>query len=340
LKTSSDNELFNLATKSRGGLYTSSDFIFETTKLRSEQILIGYNLVPELTRPMPKIIYNFVDNDEVNAFATKINDSYIIAVHKGLVETINNVFKSMAVNPKVFTGLKTSEQRHFYAMHLSSLALDFILEHEFSHIICGHLDFLKEKFSISEISELVVLDANNDIKGQANHDLQVFEMDADCTALSRIAIWAKNMIERGLVGHFPDFLAQFWGDLFTVWGDMFIAISVVFRLFGDGKYWNTSTHSSSHPNSRVRQLILANTYREINNQFDVGFNTTDIWDMLSKKREETDSAFELATGEETNLEVFKPEYLAEHPALKTLQKTWRERLRQELEPFTYIKLAD
>lgn len=334
--TVQNDDLFDNVTKQYGGLFRSDEWFVKTTKFRHDNFLSAYTSLGGLVRPLPKIIYNFVDNDQINAFATKYNDIYVIAIYKGLLFKMMEVTARMVANENIFSNLKDSEQRKHYAWHLCWLGMDFIFEHELSHIVNGHVDYLHDSHSVSVFHEFIML---NQAEKLVNHELQVFEMDADCTALSRLCIWAKNQTDAGVMKQTPIF-GQFCPDLIMVWGDIFIAMSIVFRLFGDNRVTDTTTFSSSHPNPRIRQLILANTYRTINSEYDIGFKTEDLWSYINNRFHETEQAFEIVTGEKTNPDIFKAKYSTDHPALTQLQNTWETSIRTTLMPYTYFPLAE
>lgn len=330
-----DDDLFDDVTKPYGGLFHSEEWFVKATIIRHDNFLSSYTSLEGLVQPLPKIIYNFVDNNQINAFATKKHDTYVIAVYKGLLSKMMEVTARMVADQSIFSNLKDSEQRKYYAWHLCWLGLDFIFEHELSHIANGHVDYLHDSQSVSVFHEFVML---NQAEKLQNHELQVFEMDADCTALTRMCMWAKNQTDAGVMRHTPIF-GQFCPDLITVWGDIFIAMSIVFRLFGDNRVTDTTTYSASHPNPRIRQLILANTYRTINEENDIGFNTEDLWSYINSRFHETEEAFEIVTGEKTNPDIFKAKYSTDHPALTQLQNTWETTIRTKLEPYNYFPLA-
>ena len=338
-----DDDIFDAAAKSRGGLFRfpASEQFPMFAKQRSDALILHYSSASNLVRPVPKIICNFVDNSSINAFAKKHEGCYVIGIHRGLVTQVMDTISSMTGDPNVFPNLKDNALRDWNAKHLAMFALDFIFEHEFQHVICGHVDYFLDRFSSPEFSEFDLLSAFRsftvDQTKLAYHDLQVLEMDADANALGRVCMMAKRTFDSGQ-SQAPPEIAAFWTDLLTVWGDIFFSLSVVFRILGDVRIRDTTTHSAAHPSPTIRQYMLAHTFANLNEQNDVGLAPSKLWDSIRKRFEEVDRSFEIITGKKTNPDSFNPKYTSQHPAITTLRETWNQRMRDELEPFSYVEL--
>lgn len=206
-------EYFDLLTKTYGGrhVYPRPD-IFDKLVLRYNLIFDLYSKDPNLLRPFPKIIYDFVENSNFNAFALNAGPRYIIGVNWSVFVLLSDIFSRMLANPNIlknigdvskeklmpqisdyytnafdlFDSFENSKYivaqpidniRKKYADLLTLLAMDFIFEHELSHILFGHVDYINDKYGIKIFSEF----SNNDVQIKNNTDFQTLEMDADST---------------------------------------------------------------------------------------------------------------------------------------------------------------
>lgn len=330
-----EENLFHEATIDYGGILKTDDYWVNHFRDRSRNIIVGYQNIPDLLKSFPKIICNIVDNDSINAFALKHEDVYVVAFHKGLLYALQNVIAGLFSDESVFSSRTKDETlRGFYSMHLFGLAMDFILEHELSHIFCGHLDYWCNEFDTNALLEIYFTD---EIKN-TNFDRQTFEMDSDCTALTRLCMWANNVVTKD-PRLFGDYFGQFYTNQIHIFSDLFVSISIIFRLFGDGDFRNVELGTSHHPNPRIRQLILFLTFHEINKVYDLNIDSQTLYEQLSNKFVQVDIAFEEVFGQAINIEVFSPEYYADHPMLTELQKNWEKNLRSKLTSFAYFPLA-
>ncbi len=358
--------IFDITTKSFGGRWTPLLGYLDEQKKRANSTLNFYKNDETLLRSFPKIHYDFVDNNEINAFATKVQDNYVIGVHKATMIILFDLFSKMLSHPEIlieignineeteytiktdyYTNLKSmfnkdfdlskirnpvNIERQLYAWHLTTLALDFIFEHELSHSMFGHVDYLADLFGINSFSEFQQFSPKDSLL----LDLQTLEMDADSTALTRCSNWAI-----GSVNHPKKMQAAthiFYKDNYQALSDLSFAVYNTIRLFGDGDYKNFTPGKSSHPNPRVRQMMINATFEAIIRINHPEIDHSKLLEMLIEKVELSENAYQLITGNIPNLESIL--YAIDNPLLKHLEANWKNNLRNTLEKYSYWRLAD
>jgi hypothetical protein len=92
-------------------------------------------------------------------------------------------------SPDGFTTISPKDiTRRLFAQELVVLAMDYLFDHEFSHIIFGHVDLVMERFNAHSIEESTEF--------EKNLDYQSMEMDADTTGLARTCIRINQQIKK------------------------------------------------------------------------------------------------------------------------------------------------
>lgn len=150
-----------------------------------------------------KICFEIIENDSINAFATKIHNcsspTYLVAINSGLVREYVNHFVNDSTIGNMIEGFKSVNQVH--TDHLKdaalSMAICFIAFHELGHIFRGHLNYLKKKYSVEVIHEI---SANkNWIDGEAYNEIRhLLECDADAFAGSLMFSEVISRYKNGL----------------------------------------------------------------------------------------------------------------------------------------------
>lgn len=136
------------------------------------------NLNVEAGEYHPHINVFVADNDEINAFAGKINDDYYIGILKGVFLQLRNHIKNY-VEDEAFEKIPEIGQCYPEAILniLTNNCMDFLTFHEFFHIMNGHCDYRKS-IGLDELCEV-----NTDCT-ENGMIFQTLEFDADCCAIS------------------------------------------------------------------------------------------------------------------------------------------------------------
>jgi hypothetical protein len=207
------------------------------------------------------------------------------------------------------------------------LSLNFIAEHELSHILFGHVDYLRHSYGLELTNELFQK------KKLDNIDTQTLEIDADSTALARLV----GMLLRALS---KDDESQ---DLYSLIFDVNFALCNLFWLFGADLTTPPSVYAGTHPHPFVRQLGIGALFTTMFDtwkvEHDAGKVGRTVWNGIT----EAIKAYRSLTGLNGNLEVYRE--MGRTPNLDKwytgkLLKHWKDNLREKLVPFTYRPLAD
>lgn len=363
-----DLQIFHEATLEYGGIVQDQSKFAKEFNQRIASFLKIYSNDNVLLKPFPKIIFNCVDNLNFNAFAKKYDNTYIIAFHQAVELILIDLFSRILANPTIlpyignpkeeihspkicdyFTSTKEmvlqahngnykflmpkNQTRLEYAIHLVTLAMHFIFEHELSHILFGHVDYLQHRFGYSQIHESYPESTFE----KARFDLQTLEMDADCTALARSCNIITNAINNPKIVHSG--IRKFYTSLYSATNDLFFAIYNTIRLFGDGNFQEIQLGKSTHPNPRVRQLMISRTFRSIYDKWELDYDIEKLEKGLLETFKESENAFEKITGRKSNKEALNPKYLDNHPHHDGVLLNWKENIRPDLINFSFKPLA-
>jgi hypothetical protein len=183
--------------------------------------------------------------------------------------------------------------RRDYAAFLQDQALMFLVGHELTHILHGHIDYLRAKRGEKITAELEYL---GDRDEEERLERQCMEVDADRRSIfSRIDSLRVTLKSEG------DQIAS-WrphqGDPGLLIFDWAISIHVLFRLFGDLRFSQVDPAKSAYPSLALRHAVCEG----------MAIQTVDlIWDPLLKPsatralvlaRLETELSFAKTLGEE------------------------------------------
>jgi hypothetical protein len=335
--------------------------LVETTTRRIRRIQSA-NFVKERA-PMEFVLVN---NGAFNAFAMVDRDTDIIAMNLGLLLTLNNLFLAMMSHPDVLPkvgdpSLETSlhydvqkttvdiysasaeakslapkdPDRNDYALKLSWIARNFILEHEMCHIFNGHVDWLNQRKKIGALEETGALPTST----LSLINRQTLEMDADCYGATYAVLEIfRNGGPTHTLGN--PFMNSYKDAMYAI----HFALYATFRLFHNKPLGEIGDllGNNIHPPAVLRQFIAlaAMASRTIDNT-DVSrhldaLEHTEIatramrgveaaFLFLSRRAWDSKSAFDDARF---------PEGISEAclAALNKLQNNWRN-LREELQPF-------
>ena len=217
----------------------------------------------------PEIHLLIIRNTEINAFATRADDGYAIAIFDGLRLVLSRLFSTLLADPRAFPaigdiGLESEanisksttfesvartmiagnyrspvcEERLVFAKQMTELSLRFAFQHELAHILMGHVDLTNSPNPFVEIRP-----ATN-AERMRNHAL---EMHADEIAFQRCFFWILDSITGEEI---VDPMLFFVNTIHAQLLDFFCATYCLFHLFD-------TQDSNTHPSSIHRQIRLA-----------------------------------------------------------------------------------
>ncbi len=270
--------------------------VFEYYRNRAIKYIESCRNHESLIKSPPNIHFDFIDSPEFNAIAAKTNDGfYFIGINAGAVVILYDLFFRMLSNPLVLgevgdTSLETKNSptirnyyldanllvtcgdidynayqmaipndkiRQAYARHLVDVSVDFLVAHELTHIINGHLDFIKTRFGTNIYEE-------RNIKAISEDDIltiQTLEMDADCLAVCKGLVNAvkRHLGEQSVSEDRKEFYVDFDRTIFN-WS---LAVLTLTRIMVESSiYRSIDSKVQTHPHPRVRQTMILATVDE------------------------------------------------------------------------------
>jgi hypothetical protein len=288
--TSEQSEFHNIFSK-RGGIFDPSicdrficpEFskLFEYSKMEFYARLETMRIVnPKL----PEVYLDFINNSGLNAVATKVEGKYYIGVNMGAVLLLHDLFNRLLTSPlnfphigdnisekpkKIYNpeltdfstllvacdtsdvqGAKDSQRRD-YAVHLTSLSINFLLFHEYGHIVKGHVDLLGHLYKDFTIAEL-----NSNSSCFNSLMSQTMEMDADQFAFT-FNLWFLDLYTQDPVKKLLK--TPFYKDFVDSIVDLLFAAYSLFRLFGNKNGTLEQLLKHTHPPVGIRQRFMFRT---------------------------------------------------------------------------------
>ncbi|HDY87272.1 MAG TPA: hypothetical protein ENH82_04045 [bacterium] len=321
-----------------------------------------------LLKPFPRTIYDYIYNFSFNAHAFKYKAHYVIGINVGIWAILNDLFHRMLAHRDILPEIGNPEKessvnsiddyydnvidliintpldkyklkfpknlhRLLYAYHLSGRALDFVFEHELAHILFGHADYLSDCFGIHCVSEY----QPSEVVNKNQFSLQTLEMHADTMALQSCCFRALNVVNNNSLVN-PRFRVLY-KNYYQALSDLAFAIYNTIRMFGDGDYKNTQLGKSTHPDPRVRQVILLSFLEQFMSQqqsFNIDYDK--LHSLLIKTIKESENAYQLITGKQTDFDVFNAKYFANNPFNSEVVINWKRNIRKRLLKYTYVPL--
>lgn len=370
-----DEELFDSVTRHCPGfgprldlneLHPLARWIFdrETTRANSF-IATAHQALPE----MPRIHFDWVNSGHLNALAFKEHGKYFIGVTSGALYIIHLLFNLMLADSRFLRDIGNPDEettqdpildwsenwtptahelyefgvqianpknayRQLYAAHLEQELMSFLIAHELTHITNGHIAYGNAQMGYTALQE------RGWVKGEDEPPLtsQTCEMDADsgavCDSIGSIKIKFTDP-ERAPTELWKPYYENPESACFT-WA---VAVSMFFRLFGDGRFEGESLMDMVYPPFRIRQqmaLGTATTY--IMERWDNGLTESCSQAMVNGMME-VERAFPLMTNTPYSVQGIResagPIGLA-HSNL--LIEHWKTVLRSELSPHAHVGL--
>jgi hypothetical protein len=320
---------------------------------------------------LPPIYFGITDNGVVNACAFRGEDKYFVAVNWGAVYVAQLMFNRILADsrflPQIGDPREETEQppirgwqkddwpnglhlqlsgnvikppqnevRKKYAYYLEQQFITFLLAHELTHIVNGHIEYFNEIYGTRAYVERTSSVESNE--RLLTH--QTLEMDADSGAVStQIGTIKAKFTE-------PDkYLNPYWKDFYidpplTTYNWSF-AVSLFFRLFGDQPYKDKQLLDSTYPPDRVRQMIVqtvSSTY--------IGLRWDDsLVDRCAKAETDAmldlENIFPVITDTPREIQGFKESWDGSGFAhAMVLEEHWKNKVRPDLLKYAHGNLPE
>jgi len=232
-----------------GNEWTGCDLADEIRAVASA-IVTGYSISGN---EMPDIgVAIAADDDSYACALASPNGSepqFAILLTRGFVEELKSCFDVVGRSRRKVHAFP--KDRTAYAQYLFRLALAFFVECEISRILHGHVEYQQANYpSVRGSGVSTFPDGLDD---DAELTLRTLVWDADCTAMSRQALWALNMVRsRGAARD----EAGRRGSTATIWFDHFVAMNLAFRQLASLDLSHETGSKPQSPEFRLAGLPL------------------------------------------------------------------------------------
>jgi len=217
--------------------------------------------------------------------------------------------------------------RSHYAGLLAWMAIQFIMEHEFAHVINGHVEWLNATTGIGALGET----GASAIPNLSNVDLQTLEFDADSYGAASLTRFTLQAVPTGLwVNAFLQTPAQI---LFSI----LFSLYCVFRLFHNSPSQLNENFLAcgDHPPAFLRLYIVFATIASFEH-FTGLFSKADLDQSLMSVFREAEAAFShVSAAPQVDFRSLFPEdwTIRCRQACDILKGNWTENVRGQLMPF-------
>jgi hypothetical protein len=260
------------------------DPIYTTTDAGA--LMNDYRHIADLSLP-GTIYFNFVGSTDINAFALLYRGHDFIGIHFGAVIGLYELFHSMLAHKQFardigdpgrlsvdFSELRrkivflkdggggssnfywgviasADPMRRSYANALFFCALDFILHHELSHILLGHLDYLRGRGTTELIERRV-----HDQRLWTTEISQACEVDADLMATAVCLDRLRKFHSLRPRSEPPADWISVLQDTAIAYRVWYTAISMLLIVFGVGGEGIVDGSNGSHPHPYLRDCLI------------------------------------------------------------------------------------
>jgi hypothetical protein len=356
-------EIFNSETSYCGGRFDFEHaaredvkMAYRTVKERAQDLI---DAARRVVRGLPEIHFDFILNGEINAVAFKSNERYFIGFNTGTLFLLRCVIGRMLSDSQLFNHIGNAREeredlgpltdfvpdaeviyqrtplltpndaiRRHYATFLQDQAIMFLVGHELTHIIHGHVDYLRAKWGQKVTTELGGV-KNRD--QEARFERQCLELDADRRSIvSRIDSLRFTFDSPTLTPPWKQSLEHPVEMIF----DWAISIFILFRLFGDIRFSRTELVDSAYPPLLLREGICYTAAAEVASEI-WGFEVRPFaYEALRRARIQTELAFArvLSVGP-TPLD---PEFVREGPEHLQRLSNYKTVLDELLRPYAFV----
>jgi len=211
-----------------------------------------------LIRPLPSILFHYLDSADINAVAFSYKGTAMIGFYAAVVNQLHGLFEGLLAHSEVLPHIGQDQAdlaarqriRQHVARCMPLLALQFLTLHEFRHIVAGHTDYLSQREHQHVIRELQASSVGSGFGMKS----QALEMDADSYAVNTGLGAVLTM--QGRLGH----LGEEWQTTLRTpekaLCNYLFAVYALFRLLGDTVLPPSDWPDSTHPPPGVRQLLI------------------------------------------------------------------------------------
>lgn len=160
------------------------EFLLKLTK----EMILKYNKSISNDKKKRKIYFFFVDDYEINAFATNIKNIDVIGINIGVLTQLYAYYNNV-VGEKNFLEIEFDiEGRKDLLFNLQVMSVLYIICHEIGHLYNGHLDFR----NLNLIKEVKTFNSNDRAEIIYN---KTIELDADAFAMNRMLEFNEDLIK-------------------------------------------------------------------------------------------------------------------------------------------------
>jgi hypothetical protein len=351
---------------SRGGYFDYSQTgladMYECTLNEFYSKMEGYrSVIPKF----PSANINFINNNLLNAVASKGSEEYFIGIYAGTFILLNELFLRMMSSPNILPTIgdvskeketkklfnpqqynldtyflcKPDEEnimpvdktRQLYASLFAKTALNFLFDHEYAHVAFGHVDYIAMTENVFNISE-------EELIGMTPLNSQTLEMDADSFAAHH------GMLLLKIINDEPTDLSEFRRPFFCNWkqgvSNWLFSVYSLFRIFGYKNYEINSLLKYSHPPTGLRQRIIAHVIgRLLSERLNVDLEE-DFFEIHHDIIDKVENAFNEISETKLNrnaIDFAYTEEASEH--MKLIVKNW-ETVRPKLEKYAHGYLVE
>jgi len=307
--------LTKYAKKINTELTVDRSFEYLLFKILGPSLIQGYQKIP-LIKPLPNVIFEIVEKNELNAFAIKTDktETYIIFVCKRLITDIDFFIEELInweKNPE-----KDRHKSDKYWMR--GLFHQLILEHELSHIFNGHLDYLSNDFNLKNIQE----SRNTEIP------------------LSRLYGWLNNFSILKLPKEVEEHCTEESRKLITSYSDLIMCFYVLNKFYFNLNELNQEIGEKGRSTPRERVMASFGNLILYIKTFEVKVNLKSLMHEINRKLQMVEELFYDIYGTPTNNEMWTNDKYFNHTEVtKDILMNW-ENIQPELSKYNYIPIAE
>jgi hypothetical protein len=299
-------ESFDELFKGRGGL-----FPYEGMNNPMYVIALAYSrsLVRNLgqqTKSNLAVYVGLIDNNEFGTFSTKKDRQYFIGINKGTIDVLLNIFTRMLANSRLVTFIGNWEEepnahelydptllqaeqlewpeivkllpRNFtrkeMACQFVMTAIEFLVSHEYAHILYGHIDYHYSPFGRTELRSP---------EGEPSSEsevsiLQALELIADDFAVGTgLLVLQGKHEDRESVPPAISHLYDSWSSMLRLW---YFPVYTCFRIFGQTNKAYLLEGDAYMPPAVRANMVMETTAFVMEEVFRSGIGTAVLSDLL------------------------------------------------------------
>ena len=351
--------MFNDVFIDEGGLLITKNELYNRFLKKGNQYISGISGFGKYIKNTPEVYFNFINNPLVNAKAAIKDKTGLIGFYGGgfmiiydlflknlshtdtlmqigapkiekfSVPIIRNYYSdaNLLVNFGNFDyepykqSIPIDKSRSAYAYLLFNIAFEFILNHELTHILNGHVSFV---------------DSNPDYNN--NLTFQTLEMDADCISISKIL--ARHVrIYKGIIKGTEEY-HEFYTSLNSVIYFIYYSICTLFRIFADNAVYKLNTLTNlSHSKPRIRQVMAGATILEYFNNYFVELRDELDLKVLGEVTAEVEKNYMSLTGLKIDIKDYEEaSSIDAKEQTRQILEHW-ETIRFKLTDYSYVELV-